>query len=232
MATLAAGVVIASGEVAQAQTASTDPVIVTRGESTIKRAPDRAWLTVATEIRDSRAAEARRRSAEITTAVLNAIKATGLAADAVRTTGYSLSPEMDWTGGTPKLKGYVVRNQVEVRVDDMDKLSDVIDAATVPRGVGLTINGPRFDLKNREAAEQEALAMAVQDAMRRAQALAQGARRTLGPIMRIEDQSEQHVPGPVYRMSETAAMAGQTPTPITPGEIEIRAQVSVTVAIR
>jgi uncharacterized protein YggE len=34
-------------------------VIVAQGEATLKRVPDRAWLTIATEARDPRAAEAR-----------------------------------------------------------------------------------------------------------------------------------------------------------------------------
>ena len=36
--------------------------IVTQGEAIVKRPPDRAWLTVATEARDPRAEEARKRA--------------------------------------------------------------------------------------------------------------------------------------------------------------------------
>ena len=57
--------VLSAARPALAQTpAPQTPVIVTQGEAVVKRAPDRAWLTVATETRDARAAEARRRNAE------------------------------------------------------------------------------------------------------------------------------------------------------------------------
>jgi uncharacterized protein YggE len=205
--------------------------IITTGEAVVKRAPDRAWITVATEVRDSRPDAARTRSAEITTAVQNALKATGLAADAIRTTAYSLTPDMEYVNGASRIRGYVVRNQVEVRIDDLDKVPAVIDAANAPKASGLSIIGPRFDLKNRNAAEHEALRLAVENAMSRAQAIAAGARRTLGPIVRIEEQTtSSDIPFPRPQMM-TAARA-ERETPITPGEIEVRAVVTLTIAIR
>src|SRR5689334_23087746 len=103
------------------------PVIVTRAEASVKRPADRAWITVATETRDARAEEARRKSAEVTTEVHGAIRRAGIAADAIRTTGFSLTPEMNYNNGRGEIRGYVVRNRVEVRVDDLDKLAAVID---------------------------------------------------------------------------------------------------------
>ncbi len=215
-----------------AQTPATSPpVIVTQGEAVLKRAPDQAWLTVATEQRDSQPADARRKSAAAMTEVQNALKAAGVAADAIRTTSYSLTPEVDWVGGRSTIRGYIVRNQIEVRVDDLDRLPAVIDAANTPRTAGLSIIGPRFDLKNRQAAENEAFQHAVELAMQRAQAIATGARRSVGSIQRIEAHSVDRMPPP---MPMAARMVAQQdpPTPITPGEIEIRAQVTLTVEIR
>ncbi|MEO8484440.1 MAG: SIMPL domain-containing protein [Acidobacteriota bacterium] len=229
----AAAALACSAYPARAQTPASPPVIVTRGEASVKRAPDQAWLTVATETRDVRAEEARRKSAEATTAVQAALKATGLAADAIRTTGYTLAPETEWNNGRSTVKGYLVRNQIEVRVDDLAKLGAVIDAANATKSTALTISGPRFGLKDQDAAEADALRAAVQGAMARAQAMAGGARRTLGNIVRIEDQSSSRLPQPqpMFRMA-AAAQGAPVETPITPGEIEVRAEVSVTVELK
>ncbi len=218
---------------AQASVASA-PGVVSRGEGVIKRAPDRAWLSVSTEVRDGKAPDARTRSAQIVTTLTAALKGVGLADDAIRTTGYSLTPEMDWNNGRGTVRGYVVRNTLEVRVDDLDKLSDVIDTANSPKNAALSINGPRFDLKNLVAAEQEAVKAAVESAMRRAEAMAAGARRSLGPIIRVElEHVSPSTPGPRPMMAERAMMSDKAvETPITPGEIEIRASVVVTVAIQ
>jgi hypothetical protein len=206
-------------------------VIVTQGEATLKRAADRAWLTVATEARDPRAAEARKRNAEAMTIVQSALKGAGVSADALRTTAVSVSPEFDYNNGRSTLRGYVARNQVEVRVDNLDRLSDIIDAVNAPKTVAISVQGPRFDLKDDRTPRNEALRAAVEDAMSRAQAIAAGAKRSLGAIVRIDEGSSGATPPPMPMMRMTAAPAADASTPITPGEIEVQARVTVTVEI-
>lgn len=207
------------------------PVVVTQGEAVIKRAPDRAWLTVATETRDARAEAARALSAEGMTSLQAAFKTAGLPDDAVRTTGYSLVPEMDWKNGRGVVRGYVVRSQIEIRIDDLDRLSAIIDAATTSRSTSLSITGPRFGLKDEAAAQAEALRTAVASAMARAGAMAAGAGRTLGSITRIEEHNLGGIASPQPMMMRMAA-AEAAPTPIVPGEVEIRAVVTLTVELR
>jgi uncharacterized protein YggE len=217
---------------AQAQVAPTPPApsIVTRGEATIKRAPDQAWVSIAAETRAPTPGEAQRLAAEAMTSVQAALKKAGLPNDAIRTTGYSLQPDMEYQNGRGRVRGYIARNQIEVRVDALDKLGAVLDAAG---GSGATsLAGLRFDLKERRDAEREALKLAVEDAMGRARAIASGAGASVGPILRIDEFPRE--PQPMYR--EAVAMmdrsAAQAPTPVSPGELEITAQVTLTVAIR
>ena len=217
---------------AGAQTAASTPVLVTHGEATIRRAPDRAWLTVSTETRDVRAADARQKNADAMTAAQNALKGAGVPPDAIRTMAVSVTPEMDWNNGRSTLRGYVARNQVEVRVDNLDKLSDTIDAVNAAKGVALTIAGPRFDLRDPRAAQAEALRAAVEDATARAQAMALGARRSVGPIVRIEDLNAGRMPQPVPFMAARTAMAAEPATPVTPGEIDVHAEVQITFELR
>jgi uncharacterized protein len=208
------------------------PSIVTQGEATLKRAPDRAWLTVSTETRDTSAAEARRRNADAMTGVQAALKGAGLAPDALRTTGFSISPEFDYNDGRSILRGYVVRNQIEVRVDDLDGLPRVLDAVNVSKNVALSIDGPRFDLKNEQAARNDALRAAVEDALGRAKALAAGGSLSLGPILRLEEHNIGPRPPQPMPYAMRAAAAQEVATPVTPGEIEVRALVTLTIAIR
>lgn len=226
-------VLLSGGVAAEAQDAPPDvPVIVTRGEATLKRAPDRAWLTVVTETREVRPENARRRSAETMTSVQNALRDAGVPADAIRTTGYSLTPEMDWDDGRGRLRGYLVRNQIEVRVDDLDRLPAVIDAANSSGSTALSIVGPRFDIKDDQSIQNEALQQAVQAALARAKAMAAGAGGSVGPIVRIEEQG-MVTPYPRPMMAARAGVAEAAyDTPITPGEIEIHAQVVLTVELR
>lgn len=207
------------------------PVVVASGEATVKRAPDRAWLSLAVEARDARSAEARRKNAEAMTAAQDILKSAGVPATAIRTTGFSLSPEMEWRDGRGTLRGYVVRNQIEIRVDDLDRLPQILDAVNTPRGVALSVDGPRFDLKDDAAVHQEALRLAVEQAMGRAQAMAAGARRQLGQVLRIEEPVGGGIPQPMLAM-RTAAAPVEAQTPIVPGEIEVRARVTISVELK
>jgi uncharacterized protein YggE len=166
-----------------------------------------------------------------------AIKAVGIPADAIRTTNYSLQPQMEWDGTRSRIRDYVAHNQIDVRVDNIDQVSEVIDAAaSVKTSLILTvaITNVRFDIKNPEKLEQEVLTLAVKDALARAQAIAAGLGRPLGPVIRVEDQRVAEQPPRPYMMATRAeASTAQAPsTPIEPTEIEIRASVSVTARIQ
>jgi uncharacterized protein YggE len=218
--------------VAAAQAPAPDPpAIVTRGEGTIKRAPDQAFVSIAAESRASTPAEAQRLGAEAMTSARAALTKAGVTADAIKTTGYSLNPDMEWVNGRSRVRGYIARNQIEVRVDALDKLGAVLDAAGSSGAT--SIAGLHFDLKDRAVVERDALRLAVEDAMARARAIAAGAKATLGPILRIEDQVETYKPTPVpMQMQMRAGMEAAAPqTPVSPGEIEIIARVTVSVRI-
>jgi hypothetical protein len=195
-------------------------------------------VSITVESRQSRAADARREAATQMTTVQAAIRAVKIPADAIKTTNYSLQPQMEWDGGRSRITGYVVHNQIEVRVDNIDQVSEVIDAAaSVKTSLVLTvaISSVRFDLKNPENFEQEALTLAVKDAMARAQAIAAGLSRSLGPVIRVQDHRVSDQPRPMPYMMSTRAAVGpeQLPsTPIAPSEIEVHASVSVTVRIQ
>lgn len=217
---------------AQAQNPPAPPVIVTTGEAVVKQAPDRAWVTIGAESRARAPQEAQRLNTEVMTAVIDRIKAAGIAADAIQTTGYTLQPEFDYAGGKQNLRGYVARNQVQVRVDALAKTGDVI-AAVVATGA-TTVSGVRFDLKDRDTVEREALRVAVRDARRRADAAATGAGVTIDRVIRIEEQrdmSDVVRPMPMA-MSMMKAEAGQSAVPLESGEIEVRSRVTMTVSIR
>ncbi len=159
-------------------------VVVSTGEGIVKHAPDRAWVTIAAESRAKTPGEAQKLNADAMSAVMQKIKGTSIPAEAVRTASYDLQPEFDYANGKQTLRGYVARNSVEVRIDDLAKLGSVIDVSV---GAGATsVSNIRFDLKDRTAAEQEALKLAVADAKSQADAAAQAAGVKVERIVRLE----------------------------------------------
>jgi uncharacterized protein YggE len=206
------------------------PSIVTRGQAILNARPDRAFVTIAAESRSKNSAEAQKQNAVAMNAVLQKIEQAGVPKDAIRTLGYELQPEYDYVNGRQTFRTYVARNTVEVRLDDIDRVGVVIDAAGA--GGATTISGIRFDVRNRAALERDALQQAVADARARADAAAKGAGATIDRIVRIEEEGMQiEPPRPMMRMQAMAGSADQM-TPVEPSTIEIRAAVTLTVSIR
>jgi len=206
------------------------PSIVTNGEAIVRRAPDQALIYAAVETRARNPRDAQRQNADLMAAVQKRIADAGIARDAVRTTGYSVQQEFDYSNGRRIPREYAAHNGVEVRLDAIDRTGEILDA--VIQAGATNVGGVRFDLKDRAAAEREALRLAVVDARGRADALAAGAGRTVDRILRIDDTRSQ-MPVPVRTELMTArAVDAAAPTPIEPATIEIRAHVVLTVAIK
>ena len=215
------------------------PVVVASGEHRIKVAPDQAWVVVSLQTRDAKAPEARRLGAAAMTAVTAALRNTGLAADTVQTIGFALQPEYEYVNGRQRMKGFLLSNQVQVRIDDVSKVADVLDAVgglSLPTSSTITIAGLRFDLKNRASVERDALKGAVEDAMARAKSMAAGAGLSLGRTLRIEESGDQVMPKfnapPMMASVSRGGGDAAGETPIAPSDIEIRAQVTLTIEIK
>jgi uncharacterized protein len=215
-----------SSAAALAQTAEPPQIIVT-GEGVVKATPDQAWVQIGAETRSKVSKDAQQRNAEIMTAVQQKIASFGIPKDAVKTTAIDLQMEFDYANGKQTPRGYVSRNTIEVRVDDLAKLGEVLDAA-VTSGAAM-INGLRFDVKGRDNLEKVALQNAVTNAMGKTQAIAAASNRAVDRVLRIEELSVGDVPRPMMRQM---AMAAQDSTPVAAGEIEIRAQVRVAVVMK
>src|SRR3954464_3601448 len=208
------------------------PVIVTSGEGVVKRAPDRAFVAIAAEPRAPTAPEAQKLNTDAMTAVLEKIKSLGVAAEAIQTTGYTLQPDYEYQNGRQNVRGYISRNQVDVRVDDLAKLGDIMANAV---GTGATnVSCVRFDLKDRHGAESEALRLAVRDARRRADAAASGANVKIVQVMRIDEQRDMDVVRPMPMAMARGGVemsAAPPPVPVEAGQIEVRARVTLTVRV-
>jgi uncharacterized protein YggE len=95
-----------------------------------------------------------------------------------------------------------------------------------------TVGGVRFDLKDREGAEREALRLAVADAKARAEAAAAGAGTRIDAVIRIEEQGVGGPEPPPVMMTMRASEGMGKETPITAGDIEVHATVRLTATIR
>jgi uncharacterized protein YggE len=126
-------------------------------------------------------------------------------------------------------RGYVARNTVEVRVDDVDRVGEVLEIAV---GSGATaLGGIRFDLKDRGGLEREALRLAVADARAKADAAAAGVGQEVSRVLRIEEHAV--LSGPPMQFMAAVREAPQSDTAsISAGQMELHARVTMTVELK
>jgi hypothetical protein len=89
----------------------------------------------------------------------------------------------------------------------------------------------RFDLKDRGTLEREALRLAVSDARARAEAAATGAGMSIDRVVRVEEQRQSFQPPMPFMAAREASQAGDAP-PIAAGQMELRAQVTLTAVLK
>jgi uncharacterized protein YggE len=208
-------------------------MVSTMGEAVVEAAPDRAWIMLTAESRASNPREAQKRNADAMNPVLDKLKAAGIPAEAIRTVGYDLQQAWDYGNNRRVSRGYVARNSVDVRIDNIDRVGELLEIAV---GSGATsVGGIRFDIKDRGKLEREALRMAVVDARARAEAAAAGAGMGIERIMRIDAHGvgAPPPPRPLMMMRQEAAAAGDASAPpIEAGNLQVRAQVTLTAVLK
>jgi uncharacterized protein YggE len=210
--------------------ASQDAMVVVSGEGLVQATPDRAWITVSAEGRAPSPREAQRRTADLMRPVLDSLRKARVPDEAVRTTGYDLQQEFDFTNGKRVSRGYVARNSIEVRVDDVGRVGELLESV-VNQGA-TSVSGLRFDVRDHGKLEREAVRVAVTNARLKAEAAAAGAGRSLDRLVRIEEAEGPARPGPVPFIRAAAAEAGGGAPPVATGQIEVRAQVTVTFTLK
>ena len=205
-------------------------VVITTGEGVIQAVPDRAWITVIAETRAPSPREAQRRNTEAMRPVQDALRNARIPADAIRTVGYDLQEEFDFPNNKRVSRGYVARNSIEIRVDDVNRVGELLELSV---GQGATrVGGLRFDLKEQAKLEREALRLAVAEARAKAEAAAAGAGRTVDRVIRVEETGGVPRPQPMFRAVAMEARAADAPVPVSTGQIEVRAQATVTLAVK
>ena len=229
---LAAAIVLLMPMLAVAQQpsspASDRPVIVSSGEGAVRAVPDRAWISVTAESRAGNPREAQKKNTDAMKPVLDRLRSAGIADDAIQTSSYDLQPDWDFSGDRRVLRGYVARNTVSIRIDNVERVGELLEMAVTAGAT--SVDNIRFDMKDRERLEREALRLAVLDARARAEAAAAGAGLSFDRIVRIEEQGVISPPMPVRQVFD-AKIAAEAP-PIATGEIEVRARVTVTSSLK
>jgi uncharacterized protein YggE len=181
------------------------------------------------------AATAQNQVNEIVTKAIGAIKAAGISAEKIRTTGITLHPIFSQPPPgpqnqphEPKIVGYRASNTVRVEIDDISKVGSVIDA-----GVGAGANqlqGLTFELKDDLPQRREALKIAVTEARTKAISIAEALGTEILGIYEAVEGGVQILRPQIGRLAAQESFFAATP--VEPGQVRIESNVTVSFVIR
>jgi uncharacterized protein len=214
--------------------AAAPPTVTSFGEAVIRRPPDRAIITFSTNARGQTPQEAQAKGAVAMKSLQAAVEGLSLPGGQFMTTGLYVSENWEMVNNARVREGYLANHTIVVRFDDVGRAGEVMTVATSAGATG--VGGVRFDRRDREALEEEALKAAVAVARARADALAAGAGRTVDRILRItEERAAMAAAGPDasvrYAAMESVTVGGGA-VPVASGEIEIRMRVLLTATLK
>lgn len=195
--------------------------ISSQGESS--RVPDMANISagVVTEDEDSNAAL--RSNAEQMNKLMAAIKKAGIAEKDVQTSGISLHPRYHYQQNRqPQITGYQANNTVNIKVRDITRLGQVLDALAA-EGAN-QIHGPSFSIGEPEPVMDEARREALEKAQARAKTYADALGLKVKRIVSISEGGNG-MPRPIMRAE--AMVARDAATPVAPGETTLSAHLEL-----
>ena len=217
------------GSALGAQSPATPPVpqIVVSANGEVKVSPDRATVMVGVQSRATTAAAASAQNSQKQRAVIEAIKAKGVPAEQISTSGFSVIPETryDREGQqAPRTTSYLVMNTVTVELKRIEQVGPVIDAS-LAAGAN-QINSLSFGVQSADSARRTALSLAVARARGDAEVIARAAGGSLGTLLEVT-VIDQGMPRPIYMRSEMAAQVADKSVPVEQGLETISAAVNV-----
>ena len=193
------------------------------GTGTVTVDPDTAVITLGVQANAATGAEAMDQVNASSAALTEALVAAGIAEEDIQTSGLNLWTTTDDRG---EVNGYQASLSVNVTVRDIAAVGPTIDAAQQAAGPGFTIGGVTFSFADPESVLEQARIDAVDSARTKAEQYAAAAGLTLGDVVSIIEGSA--TPPLLYRAAPATAAAEDAGPSISPGQLDLTVDISVT----
>lgn len=204
------------------------PTLSLSGHGDVSVAPDMAVINSGVVSEADTAREALDANNEAIAKVIAALKEAGIEAKDIQTSGFRVQPRYQRSqdgkdNAIPRIVGYSVNNSVTVVVRDLTMLGAVLDKSVT---VGANrIGGIDFQVSDADKHLDEARALAMKDAIRKANIYADAAGIALGPIQTISESGGYR---PVAKADMAMMRADAAPSvPIEAGEQLLSVEVHV-----
>ena len=144
---------------------------------------------------------------------------------------FNINTQYDYSSdGAPTVTGYQVTNELSVKVRNLDSLGELITDVVETGGDPVRVNGTNFAIEDTAALEDEALALAVEDAKARAERMAELSGVELGDLVAVSQGGSGALDFPAAFAE--ASMARSVATPIRTGDLEVTVSIQAVFGIK
>lgn len=195
--------------------------ITVTGSGTVTGTPNQLTLSMGVQVNGASVASALQQANQAVRRVTAALRARGVAAADIQTSGLYIQPNYQSGSQTPS--GYGVSESLTATLTRIAAAGGQITAAVHAGGNATTVSGVSLNLTDDSRLLGTARARAVADARVKAAQYAHALGQPLGPVISITDQSSSWSPPVPMAASGSAAKSA---VPISPGSQQL--SVSVT----
>lgn len=218
-------------------------VVHVTGAAAINVTPDRVLIQLGVESNDTTPDRVQAKNTAAIRKVIGAVRGLGVADRDISTDYYIVYPVYD-DYNSLKIKGYRIDNVVAITLNDVSKTSDVVIAA-LKAGANEVLD-VQFYTSQLRRYRDEARALAMKAATEKAQALAEAGGTQTGCVLQISENSWSYYNGSWWggrdramwtqNVVQNAPGGGSQPgpdeTPISLGQIVVRAEVNASFSLK
>jgi len=201
------------------------------GTGKVELAPDMAIVSVGVLREAKTAREALDENNAAMASILKALSEQGIADKDLQTSNFNIQPRYVYPKRTsngeqkpPKIVGYVVSNNLEIRIRNLDTVGKILDQLVT---LGVNSGGNiRFQNQDTTKALEEARISAVKNALGKATTLVTTAGAKLGRILDISENTSRPRPVPLAQ-ARSLAVESDAAVPIAGGENSYSVSVNI-----
>ena len=218
------GPTAASAQPATLAAAASSARITVTGTGTVTGTPNQLVLNMGVQVNGPSVSSALGRANDAVVAVTAALRAQGVAAADVQTSGLSIWPS--YPSGSQVPNGYSVSESLTATLNRLSAAGTQINAAVHAGGDATTVSGVSLNLTD-DSSLLAARARAVADAKAKAAQYAKALGEPLGPVVSITDQASAQ---PVQQYGMASAAASKS-VPISPGTQQLSVSITAVFAV-
>ena len=152
-----------------------------QGKAYVK--PDIATVSFGVNTQAQKSQDAVNKNNEAMNKIIQSVKESGVEEKDIKTTSYNLYPSYDYTQFGRVFNGYSLDQQIQVKIRDFSKISNILDRATASGAT--TVGDLQFTVDDMDLVKAQARKEAIEKAKQKAMALVGQAGLKLGKLVNV-----------------------------------------------